>query len=133
MTDIFDSMTRGELLWWARHNCYPFNVPKKSALLYHRWTVASDRAKRLADEHDARGPAIVELAKKYDDLLEKTRQEKNPVVAIGFLNEAKTLHLKIMAHHNEYKTVVEKAWKEAERLYALAKKTQDEEIANARP
>lgn len=133
MTDIFDIMTREELLWWARNNCYPFNVPKKSALLYHRWDIASDKAKRLADEHCARGPAIVELAKKYDDLLEKTRQEKNPARALSFLDEAKTLSRKIMAHNNEYETVVQKAWKEAKRLYALAKKTQDEEIANARP
>ena len=127
MTDIFDSMSREELLWWARNKCYPFNVPKKSELLYHRWDVASDKARRLADEHDARGPAIVELARKYVDLLEKTRQEKNTTRALSFLDEAKTLHLKVMAHNNEYKTVVQKAWNEAERLYTLAKKTQDEE------
>ena len=133
MTDIFDSMTRDELLWWARNKCYPFNVPKKSELLYHRWSVASDKARRLAEEHEARGPAIVELVKKYDELLTKVHQEKNANRALSFLDEAKTLHLKFMAHNNEYKTVVQKAWNEAERLYALAKKTQDEEMANARP
>jgi hypothetical protein len=133
MTDIFDSMSRDELIWWAKNNCYPSRVLKKSELLFYRWGMASNKVQKLASEHSAKARTYLELALKYQDLIRKVQLETVPSKAISYLDEAKKISCKIEAYNKEYDTVVKKAYREADRLYAEFKKTQDEEAGNARP
>ena len=77
MTNIFDEMTKKEIVTWIRQSWFPVRYPRKSEVLFLRWQRKSDDLLTKERQHLEQGRKRKSWAAKHDEYVAAFNKSKN--------------------------------------------------------
>jgi len=127
MTDIFDEMTKEEIVTWIRKKIYPDIWPRKSEVLFLRWQRKSDALLARERKHLTQGRKRKGWAAKHDEYAATFNKSKNAEEKICLAKKMMRCSRKFEKWLDEGKSIDE-AFMRLECLYKQYEAEREKEI-----
>ena len=123
--DIFDKMTKQEIVAWIRSTVmYISSPPRMSDLMFVRWQQQSGKLQIKRRNHIESFKSLG--LKKRDVYAKQFNQSTDINEKLKLMNKIQPLDNKVQKHHEEYKKL-EREQKKVDRLYKAIDKAREEE------